>query len=321
MLNFKKFIREGDGSTNVLIVVVLVGVSVLTLRLLIYTDTFNSALLYIAWPFGLSLALYYLTPHTDGTSWMKRCWNNFRTATIALLACSLMLMEGYVCVLMALPIFFFAFLIAFFVAYANDKWGKKKLTVQLLPALVLLVSLEGVTDFTTVPRFNEVVHSQIVPTNVATIKQRLATPPKPRGNRNWLISVFPMPKTIGTLGLNVGDVRIYEFVYHRWFSTNTHTGRLSVTLVEAETHRFKTKIEDTSYIAGYMKLHGTELLLEPVGDSATRVTLTVRYDRAIDPAWYFGPLQRYAVEKASEYFIKALLGPDETPSVSAGSRL
>lgn len=226
------------------------------------------------------MALYYLTPHTDGTSWTKRCWNNFRTATIALLASSLMLMEGYVCVLMALPIFFFGFLIAFFVAYANDRWRKKKLMVQVLPAFVLLVSLEGVTDLTTVARFNEVVHSQMVPADVATIKRRLSTPPKPQGNRNWSISVFPMPRTIDTLGLTVGDVRTYEFVYHRWFSTNTHRGRLSVTLVEAGTHRFRTKIEDSSYIAGYMKLHGTELLLEPVSNRATKVTL----DSAVRPS-------------------------------------
>ena len=51
-----------------------------------------------------------------------------------------------------------------------------------------------------------------------------------------------------------------------------------------------------------------------VSPTETRVTLSVAYDRMIDPVWYFGPLQRFAVEKGARYFIEGLLSNDAKPS-------
>lgn len=123
--------------------------------------------------------------------------------------------------------------------------------------------------------------------------------------------------------MNEGDIRTYEFVYHRWFATNTHRGAINVTFVEVDDYRIKTSIKDTSYIANYLKLQGTELTLEPVNSGSTRVTLKIRFERMIDPVWYFGPLERFAVEKAAKYFIREILGkvPDVLASAPLGSHL
>ena len=98
-------LKPDDNASVILVILTLIGVAVLAVRLLIWTDTFHSGLLYIAWPFVLSLALYYFTPTTEGTSWKRRFWNNLRVSMIVMLACSLILMEGYVCVVMFMPIF------------------------------------------------------------------------------------------------------------------------------------------------------------------------------------------------------------------------
>jgi hypothetical protein len=41
----------------------------------------------------------------------------------------------------------------------------------------------------------------------------------------------------------------------------------------------------------------------------TRVTWTLRYRRGLDPAWYFGPWERYAVRLAAAYLIESVATP------------
>lgn len=300
--------KLGDRATASLKVVTLIGVFVLIARLLIWTHRFHTGLLYIAMPFGLSLALYYLTPHTDGTTWKKRFWNNLRITLIIMLAASLILMEGYVCVVMFLPIFFFFTFIAFIASYIRHRCRKDSLNAYALPAIVMLFSLEGVTDATTFNRHNQVTYTQIIEADVNTIKNKLSQPIALQGDRHWILSAFPMPHYIGTVSLKEGEVRRYDFTYHRWFVTNTHTGSLDVTFAEISNNHIKTKIDDSSYISNYMKLHGTEFVLEPVNGVKTKVTLTVTFDRLLDPIWYFEPLERFAVKKGAAYFVNEILG-------------
>lgn len=310
-MNKRIVFDRDDPATHFLLWTIVLGAAVLAARLLVTTGTFHSGLLYIAWPFGLSLALYALTPITDGTTWKKRFWNNFRSSTILVLASSIVLQEGYVCVVMALPLFFIGFLFSFFAQYLQHKFGKRSVSVHLFPLAIVLLSLEGVTSATTFERYNEVTYSKVVAASSATIKHRLSRQLKAKGQRHWILSIFPMPKSIGALTLKTGDVRIYKFVYHRWFAANTHHGEMRVTVVSANDHRIKTKIKDTSYIATYLKIHGTELLLEPVDDESTKITLTIAFDRNLDPIWYFGPLQRYAARHALKFFVEEFLAKDQ----------
>ena len=48
---------------------------------------------------------------------------------------------------------------------------------------------------------------------------------------------------------------------------------------------------------------------EAIDGARTRVTWTVRYSRDLDPAWYFGPMQRAAVYLAAGYLIEAVATP------------
>ncbi len=303
-------LKRSDRASFVLLTLIAIGVSVLLIRILIFTNTFHTALLYIAWPFILSVMIYYFTPQTDGTTWRKRFWNNVRMSMIVLFGSSLVLMEGYICVIMLMPIFFVGVLVSFISQYLKHRYGGGSINAHIIPICVALISLEGVTEATTFDRYNEVSHTELVQSDVETIKRRLSRPPKPEGDRHWPISIFPMPKKIGTVRLGEGEVRTYEFEYHRWFATNTHRGNIRVTLAKVDDHHLTTTIEDTSYIANYLRLHGTELMLEPVTDTQTRVTLKVAFDRMIDPVWYFGPLERFAVRKSAQYFIINLLGEE-----------
>lgn len=301
-------IKLGDRATTSLIILTSIGVFVIAARVLIWTDKFHTGLLYIAVPFGLSVALYYLTPDTDGTTWKRRFWNNLRHSMIVMFAASLLLMEGYVCVVVFIPIFVFFAIVAFLNSYLRSRDRNGRVNVYVVPAIVMLLSLEGTSEVTTFNRYNEVSYSQVIQTDVERIKERLTQPINLRGDRHWVLSVFPMPRHIGTVRLNAGEVRKYDFVYHRWFVTNSHAGSVDVTFTEVGVDRIKTTINDNSYISNYMKLRGTEFAFDPLGEARTKVTLTIKFERLLDPVWYFEPLQRFAVRKGAEYFINQILG-------------
>ena len=303
-----RILNLDDRATAALVGTTMIGVFFLSVRLLIWADKFHTGLLYIALPFCLSVALYYLTPDTDGATWLRRFWNNLRLTLIVMFASSLILMEGYVCVVMFLPIFVFITILAFLACFIANRSRKGSVGVYVLPAVVLLLSLEGVSEATTLDRYIEVSYSRIVQADTEEIVERLTQPIRLRGDRHWILSVFPMPRHIGTVSLKEGEVRSYEFVYHRWFVTNTHAGSVDVTLTEVGPDRIVTRIDDSSYLSGYVKLRGTEFGLYPLDQSRTRVTLTIRFDRLLDPAWYFEPLQRFVVGKGAEYFLDQVLG-------------
>jgi len=48
---------------------------------------------------------------------------------------------------------------------------------------------------------------------------------------------------------------------------------------------------------------------EAIDADSTRVTWTLRFTRRLTPSWYFGPLQRYAADKAVGYLIDTLATP------------
>ena len=85
---------------------------------------------------------------------------------------------------------------------------------------------------------------------------------------------------------------------------------MKVTLDEVTDTHIKTRIEDESYISNYMTLHGTELSFEPINSEETLVSLTIRFDRTLDPVWYFEPLERFAVKKSAKFLINELLAKE-----------
>ena len=64
--------------------------------------------------------------------------------------------------------------------------------------------------------------------------------------------------------------------------------------------------EDGSHIAHWLQWHDGLWELEEAEGGTVRATLTVRYRRLLDPAWYFGPIERHGVRKAAEYFADEL---------------
>jgi hypothetical protein len=176
--------------------------------------------------------------------------------------------------------------------------------------VILLSAFEGVIPELSFEREYEVVSEKIIYANIDDIKHQLMQPIELNKSRHWLLTLFPMPYDINAETLVAGDVHTINFRYHRWFVTNTHEGSMKLEISEVRDNYIRTRfVEDTSYISNYLKLHGTEINLEPIDNKTTKVTLSIKYHRFLDPVWYFGPLQEYAIGKSAKFLLDEVITP------------
>jgi len=59
--------------------------------------------------------------------------------------------------------------------------------------------------------------------------------------------------------------------------------------------------------SNYLTINDTFVKFRPVSKTQTEVSLTINYERKLDPAWYFGPLQRIAIGESADYLISQVL--------------
>ena len=96
--------------------------------------------------------------------------------------------------------------------------------------------------------------------------------------------------------------------YHRWFVTNTHEGEMHLQIVDVEPNRVQTKfLHDTTFFSSYLTPLGTEIALTEVSPTETEISLRIDYQRNLDPAWYFHPLQQYGVAKMADFLIDEVM--------------
>jgi hypothetical protein len=292
----------------------MIALSAVIIRQLMFHNLDSTALLYVGVPFLIANLLLWFKPVQFGQSWGQVYASHMLSSLIIMLCTSIVLFEGFICVLFFMPIYIVIVSIVFLIGWLTDKYKKKKqdhkIYSNILPLIIIISSLEGVRPEISYKRHNEVSTTQIINNSVAEIKQKLSSQIELNKNDNWLLSVFPMPYKIEAGSLNQGDIHEIYFRYKRWFVTNTHHGSMSLKLVKVEDQYIETEfISNNSYISNYLNLKGTHIHFKPISDDQTEVSLTIKYDRLLDPAWYFDPLQKYAIKKTSEMLIAEVMTP------------
>lgn len=292
-------------------VLIMIASSSILIRLLMEYKFDKSALLYVGIPFMLSLVLAYFTPRQEALSWKEKYWRGMRTSLIIMLGSSVILFEGFICVAMFLPIYLFIVMVGF-VCEAVDQRARKKhrknLPIHLLPLLIFASALEGTMTELSQDRFNRVTQSRVVNLSIAELQENLRKPIELGTDMPWFLALFPMPYQVDAETLQVDDIHRIDYRYQRWFFTNTHEGSVQLRIAEVNEQRVRTQvINDSSYISNYLTLHGTEIEFKPLNRSITQVTLHIDYDRNLDPAWYFGPLQQLGVEQAANYLLDQVI--------------
>lgn len=288
-----------------------VGIFSFLIRLILDSKFANSAVLYVAIPFLVSFAIFQFTPKPESARIWKRYLAHMRDATIIMLATSVILFEGFICVLMFMPIYFLIVSVGFGAEalVKRESGGRQnKLKASLLPLAIAILALEGLTPSTSFERQNQVTRSIIVDASIDDLKANMAADIEFSDRRHWFLSIFPLPVDVAAGTLNAGDVHRLDFIYKRWFFTNIDRGEFHLRIDEVSKNRIQTSVtRNTSYLAKYLNIQGTEVEFRPLSDGRTEVALTIYYQRLLDPAWYFGPMQKFAVSRSADYLMDQVI--------------
>ncbi|MEM1381049.1 MAG: hypothetical protein AAGH41_10540 [Pseudomonadota bacterium] len=289
----------------------VIGICAVTIRVILDSYFGHSALLYVAVPFLVSFLLFQVTEPVKPNSPLRRYVGHLRNATIVMLSTSAILFEGFICVLFFMPIYYAVVTLGFLFDALMTRHRERqtgKLQASLIPVVVSILAIEGVTPYTSFSRENTITRTIVVDESVETLKANMAAPIALPEKRNWFLSIFPLPVDVQAGSLSEGDVHTLDFVYKRWFFTNNDYGQFQLRIDEVGDDVVRTSVvKDSSYFSKYLDLQGTEVTFRELSDGRTEVSLTVFYNRLLDPSWYFGPLQRSAVSLSADYLIESVI--------------
>lgn len=302
--------RYGQKRIIMLGMLLIAALASVVINLLFRGDLGHTALLYLAVPYTVAVAITLLRPYKEGAEWWSRFASHSATALVVFLGSSVVLMEGFVCVLFFMPIYFFAVTLAFIASWIGvvRSRGKNNTYATAIPLFIAFLSLEGTFDAATFDRHNKAtaIATTAIPSDV--LLQNLATPFELSDSNDWMLSLFPMPHTIEAGSLEVGDIHRVHTRYHRWFVTNTHEGVIELRIDSVAHDRVTLSfVRDTSFFSSYVTLIGSEIQFTTDGEGLTHVSLTVSYERRLDPAWYFQPVQQYAMQEMASHLISEVI--------------
>ncbi len=267
----------------------------------------GTAALYLGVPLLLALAVV-LSPRAKSSYGMVA-----KAVTIVLLMSALFLGEGFICILMASPLFYgFAMLVTW--AAKDMRQGPRMRSALLLPLVAL--SSEGVTPATTVGQLDAATASIVVQATPQEVEQAMARPLDFRQAElpTYLAMGFPTPLHVHGEGLAVGATRVVTFdggserpgpvPDHHW--TAEHS-TLAMSVVEHRPgHVTFAATDDSTPIASWLQWKTATVEWTDQGNGMTRIEWTLNYERQLAPSWYFSPWQQHATGLSAQYLLKSI---------------
>jgi hypothetical protein len=278
----------------------------------------QSAAFFIGVPTVLAITLA-LTPKARSATGMI-----LKGTTLALLLSGIVFVEGFVCILMAAPLFY---LVGILVGVPIDRARRRKQSegrvYSIVGAVLLLASVEGVFPATSFSQREVVKASMVIDASVAEIEQKLASSPEFDDPLPFYLKLgFPRPVSGSGSGLAVGDKRSIFFGTESPMepigrSHEHHApepveggGLLELKIVRSDKGLVVFKpVQDSTAFTHWIKWGRSVVRWTPVDAHTTKVTWTLHFKRKLSPSWYFGPWQRYAGEKAAHYLIESVVAP------------
>lgn len=264
----------------------------------------QTSALFIGLPAAIAVTLTLLLPHARTVTGMI-----LGGMTIALFASGIFLGEGWICILMAAPLFYGVGLIIGKVIDSIRRGSGERANNRLQGLILLpflLMSLEGTHGSLSFPREEVVVVERVVPAKPKDVELALGRVPRFGHQLPFFLRLgFPTPIAVSGSGLELGDRREVRF------SGGTGSGgdlTFEITERTENSVRFRA-VSDTSKIAPWLEWQEAEVLWIGDTNGHTLVTWTLRYQRRLDPAWYFGPLEHYAAGLTAGYLIDTVATP------------
>jgi hypothetical protein len=290
-------------------IIAAVALAALAFRLLVFNGLQQTAALFVGIPALLAIVVVLAVSPRSATG--VAC----KAVTVALLVSLLFLQEGILCVAMSAPLFY---VVAIGIGASVDIARRRgaRVAPRWLGAVILVTlpaSFEGVTPATTVQRGETIAVTRVVHASAQDVERALFAAPRfDRTRPRYLRSGFP----------SVTATRIeHDAAGTRWVMTvrggemrlngmEPREGELVLRLDEQRPGLLRWRaVSDSSHTTHFLRWRESLVEWESVDATTTKVTWTLRYERGLDPAWYFGPMERYAVHLAAAYLIEAVATP------------
>ena len=268
-------------------------------RVLMHQGLGHSAAMFLGIPTVLAILLA-LTPKAKTVT-----GGIVKGITLALLIVAPLLGEGYLCILVASPLFY---VVGIIVGFVVDKTRRdRSVTLSCVAVVLLPLSLEGVIPALSFNRSQTVEVSRVVAASADTVEHHLALSPDitTRLPRTLCIG-FPRPLKASGGGLEIGAMRTINFAGAEGDPPGDLIMR--VTASEPGYVRFQT-VSDDSKLTQWIAWNSSEVQWKQLDAEHTRLTWRIHFERQLDPAWYFAPLERAVVHEAVKYLIEANATP------------
>lgn len=292
-----------------------VAVASIVFRLLVDTRLQQTAALFVGIPAVLAIVTALAPPSRSAVGVAAR------SVTIGLLVSLMFLGEGFLCVLMSAPLFY---LVAGAIALAIDKARRqaRSTPTRLLSCVGVLalmpLTLEGAFPATTLDRESAVSVTAIVRATPNAVARALVSSPRfDRTLPRYLRAGFPTP-----VATRLDDAPVPSRPGPSRWTIRMRGGEMGLTGIEPRAGDLVLELEefqpgvarwravsDDSHMRHFLTWREAEVRWSDAGHGTTRVTWTLRYRRDLDPAWYFGPMERYAVRLAAGYLIESVATP------------
>jgi hypothetical protein len=229
--------------------------------------------------------------------------------TLFLLVIAPLLGEGYLCILIASPLFYLVgVIVGVIIDYARRR-NRTKTTLSCVALLILPMCLEGVVPQLTVDREQTIEATAIIHAPVQAVEASLAQSPNLNTRLPALLGIgFPRPLEAYGSGLRVGATRTVHFAGAEGDPPGDLTSRVAESrpgYVRVET------ISDTTKLTQWLRWQSSEVEWHAIDAQNTSVTWRVHFERGLDPAWYFTPWERIAVQQSASYLIQVNATPDK----------
>ncbi|MCI0352183.1 MAG: hypothetical protein L0Z53_22415 [Acidobacteriales bacterium] len=292
---------------NLIFLILGVTFASILYRILAWKQLEHTSLLFIGIPASLAVVVAFAPKAKTVTG------SIVRAMTIALLISGILLGEGFICIVMAAPLFYLVGVIVGQIIEAGRR--ARNVTMSCLLLLPFLsMSFEGTSQKLSLPREESVTVARMVNASAEQVEQALAKSPRVGGPLPLYLRLgFPRPLEATGDGLEIGRRRLIHFSA----SEAGHSGDLVMQVAARQPGlvRFDA-LSDHTHIIHWLAWRSAEVRWSRVDDTHTRVEWRLNFRRRLDPAWYFRPWQRYAVRLAADY----LITNNATPASIASAR-
>lgn len=278
---------------NLYFIVVILALSSMFFRLSNDLNLEQSSIVFIALPALITVLTikYSKTPKTPYGIVAS-------TITIFLLMTTVLFGEGFICILMASPLFYGIPLIIVAISQ-NLKKKNKDQSYSFVIIPVLLILAQPLELFET-PETQTISTSLIVDRQIS-IESLNESPNFNTDLPSFFNLGFPKPLDIKGIGTEVGDTRTIRF------ESNTRgIGSLTLEIItKTDSSITFNTIEDNTHINHWLTWKEINVTIKNISDNKTQITWTSNYTCDLGPSWYFEPMEKYAVEKMNVHLINS----------------